>query len=274
MMYDRLVGREPASRRSTRHPRTSHPATLNSDTLVMSTLLRDLFPRTPRSRVTTPPNSRSTSTAQDSRDARSSSVETVEQILVLGTDGALRYQTIAESDRVMRGFDVSKFLPRRINQDECADVCSICLEDMQVGEDVTPLQCKHLFHSKCICTWLSSRVRQGFAGCCPNCNHQVCSPIFSETDANVASTGIHRSFPRIPVPTSSALQDPEPAMAIRRDSVEPARIVSRHGQLPRISTPRASPAELRATSRENETSGKSFMARLRFPLLRACRIVH
>ena len=38
--------------------------------------------------------------------------------------------------------------------------CAICLEAIQVGDTVCPLECKHTFHFDCTVTWLSSQLSQ------------------------------------------------------------------------------------------------------------------
>ena len=249
--------------------------------LQMSTLFRDSPPMTPRTRVPTPPNSRHESTHPNPRQPHAPSsvfIDGHEHLLVLGADGVLRYQKITENDRVMRGFDMEPFLPKSINQDSNADVCSICLEDIKVGDVVTPLKCKHSFHCACICKWLSSRVRQGFAGCCPNCNHQVCSPIF-ETDptSDSVNSGVHRYLPLPPLPTSAEPQNSATTRSTGREPVLPApSTVRRSPHLPTIE-PGASPSttQRRASSMEMlQTPKKSFMARLSFPLLRTFRSAH
>ena len=45
--------------------------------------------------------------------------------------------------------------------------CSVCMEDVSTGEEVTELPCKHWFHNACINHWLSSH------GTCPHCRESV-----------------------------------------------------------------------------------------------------
>ena len=72
---------------------------------------------------------------------------------------------------------LSSFLrEREVTQHEGEDVqCSICLADMHTGDDVTVLDCAHIFHPQCITSWLrrnnscplcrvlTSRIRTGNA---------------------------------------------------------------------------------------------------------------
>eukprot|EP00403_Amphidinium_massartii_P012927 CAMPEP_0178431806 /NCGR_PEP_ID=MMETSP0689_2-20121128/32052_1 /TAXON_ID=160604 /ORGANISM="Amphidinium massartii, Strain CS-259" /LENGTH=220 /DNA_ID=CAMNT_0020053759 /DNA_START=32 /DNA_END=694 /DNA_ORIENTATION=- len=51
-----------------------------------------------------------------------------------------------------------------IHRSELADgskeeTCVICLQELEVGEEVAQLQCCHLFHSKCLDMWVRSHKR-------------------------------------------------------------------------------------------------------------------
>ena len=35
--------------------------------------------------------------------------------------------------------------------------CVICLEEMKTGEELTIIQCSHIYHSKCIQTWSNKK---------------------------------------------------------------------------------------------------------------------
>ena len=52
--------------------------------------------------------------------------------------------------------------------------CSICLTDFNLKDKIISLECKHIFHVKCIRQWLSNGKK------CPNCN----STVVITTDAN------------------------------------------------------------------------------------------
>ena len=41
--------------------------------------------------------------------------------------------------------------------------CSICIKGFVKGEVIRMLNCKHIFHDKCIIPWFEKR------SCCPNC---------------------------------------------------------------------------------------------------------
>ena len=51
-----------------------------------------------------------------------------------------------------------------------ADVCSVCLEPMRLGDSVIELECRHSFHSKCLLPWLLR------SACCPMCKVVVRAP--------------------------------------------------------------------------------------------------
>ena len=43
--------------------------------------------------------------------------------------------------------------------------CVICLEEMKTGENLTVIQCSHIYHSKCIQTWAKKKR------ICPLCDY-------------------------------------------------------------------------------------------------------
>ena len=46
-------------------------------------------------------------------------------------------------------------------------ICSICLEDFEIGDVISELKCEHYFHKKCIKQWLNVN------NTCPNCRNNV-----------------------------------------------------------------------------------------------------
>lgn len=63
------------------------------------------------------------------------------------------------------------------------EVCTICLEAFQAGDELRALPCVHRFHSHCIESWVQSRVVAGCSllGCrCPNCNLPIRLPSTDE----------------------------------------------------------------------------------------------
>jgi hypothetical protein len=55
------------------------------------------------------------------------------------------------------------------DRDDCggANQCSICLEDLKAGDEVTRLPCKHGYHHACITEWLRNVSN------CPVCKAAV-----------------------------------------------------------------------------------------------------
>ncbi|KAF2472885.1 uncharacterized protein BDR25DRAFT_312764 [Lindgomyces ingoldianus] len=54
--------------------------------------------------------------------------------------------------------------------------CSICMEEVLIGEEVTELPCHHWFHHPCVAMWLSEHDT------CPHCRHGITKT--SENSAN------------------------------------------------------------------------------------------
>jgi hypothetical protein len=55
-----------------------------------------------------------------------------------------------------------------------AVVCSICLEQLQVGDVAFAPQCEHLFHMNCVEGWMKSLDSSGCISMkCPNCRLEV-----------------------------------------------------------------------------------------------------
>ena len=49
------------------------------------------------------------------------------------------------------------FNGERVEIEEETSTCSICLEDLVVGEEVAKVGCGHVFHTPCLATWLKQR---------------------------------------------------------------------------------------------------------------------
>jgi hypothetical protein len=52
---------------------------------------------------------------------------------------------------------------RTITEDDVRTTCNICLDTIEVGDEVRDLHCKHFFHRGCADTWLA------MSGTCPLC---------------------------------------------------------------------------------------------------------
>ena len=44
------------------------------------------------------------------------------------------------------------------NNDQDVDSCSICLLELEDGDRIADLRCKHCFHAECIAEWLKKKV--------------------------------------------------------------------------------------------------------------------
>ncbi|KAL6226369.1 hypothetical protein ACLB2K_000331 [Fragaria x ananassa] len=47
------------------------------------------------------------------------------------------------------------------------EVCAVCIEAMELGDEVRETPCKHTYHSRCIRQWLAHHSS------CPMCRHQL-----------------------------------------------------------------------------------------------------
>jgi E3 ubiquitin-protein ligase RNF115/126 len=70
--------------------------------------------------------------------------------------------------------------------------CSICMDEVNIGEEVTELPCKHWFHHMCVSAWLTEHDT------CPHCRQSIskhgdetnpASPPGGQTSAGAQSTG-------------------------------------------------------------------------------------
>ncbi|CAM9522296.1 unnamed protein product [Phaeothamnion confervicola] len=67
------------------------------------------------------------------------------------------------------------------------ETCTICLDDYREGHELCRLPCQHIFHARCVDTWLSNHAE------CPLCKHSLAAP----PDAAEASrAAAQRAAPR------------------------------------------------------------------------------
>jgi hypothetical protein len=63
------------------------------------------------------------------------------------------------------------------NPDMKDENCTICVSKYQIGENVTELNCKHIFHTECISEWVKYKSE------CPVCRQSI-DTIDERTDNN------------------------------------------------------------------------------------------
>ncbi|KAL9241146.1 hypothetical protein vseg_015288 [Gypsophila vaccaria] len=67
---------------------------------------------------------------------------------------------MSENDKYMKQLEcelIGMYLPTKthVHKDEDADVCSICLDELEEGSCVGVLDCTHEFHANCVKNWLA-----------------------------------------------------------------------------------------------------------------------
>ena len=106
-------------------------------------------------------------------------------------------------------------LPRRTVDEEMLGAehkaeCSICMDEVNIGEEVTMLPCKHWFHHPCVSAWLQEHDT------CPHCRKGITKDQGGDNTAQAASAqssgpqpGGSRSMPgAFESAGSSTFQDP------------------------------------------------------------------
>ncbi len=78
---------------------------------------------------------------------------------------------LLDLERVPYNELVPKFKQIKIGDKLIGQLCSICQENYKPKEYKRELNCKHIFHKKCIDKWLKSNLS------CPFCRHLISSKI-------------------------------------------------------------------------------------------------
>ncbi|KAF2109922.1 hypothetical protein BDV96DRAFT_229297 [Lophiotrema nucula] len=77
--------------------------------------------------------------------------------------------------------------------------CSICMDEVNIGEEVTELPCHHWFHHECISAWL------GEHDTCPHCRKSISKEGSANSNANAGASSPPNAF-STPNPGSSEEQ--------------------------------------------------------------------
>jgi len=114
-------------------------------------------------------------------------------------------------------------VPIAAEADSGDQMCSICTDEFELGEDIRLLPCNHMFHPACVDPWLLD-----ISGTCPLCRIDL-NPTTTNTEATEATDSA----------TTAALAPPLDPSSGRRARVYRALF----GERTAAATPRASPQE-------------------------------
>ncbi|KAI3862915.1 hypothetical protein MKW98_011954 [Papaver atlanticum] len=70
------------------------------------------------------------------------------------------------SNEELSGEDIRRHMNKIIVLDD-GEVCSVCLQDMNVDDHAAVLKCSHVFHEKCVEEWAERKPS------CPLCRHDI-----------------------------------------------------------------------------------------------------
>ncbi|KAF4358620.1 hypothetical protein F8388_021118 [Cannabis sativa] len=65
-------------------------------------------------------------------------------------------------------------------EEKTSNICSVCLENFKIGEDMTRLICGHVYHKSCVLEW-SHR-----SGQCPLCRKELLQPVISVAVSHIS----------------------------------------------------------------------------------------
>lgn len=83
--------------------------------------------------------------------------------------------------------DIDALPRKRVSEDmlgsEHKAECSICMDEVNIGEEVTELPCKHWFHHSCVSAWLLEHDT------CPHCRQGITKQPEGGSDAQASASG-------------------------------------------------------------------------------------
>jgi E3 ubiquitin-protein ligase RNF115/126 len=95
--------------------------------------------------------------------------------------------------------DIDALPRKKVSEDmlgpEHTAECSICMDEVNIGEEVTELPCKHWFHHQCVAAWLAEHDT------CPHCRKGITKR--SEGEANAQATTTDGQTSTVPQPSGS-----------------------------------------------------------------------
>ncbi|KAL3078140.1 hypothetical protein niasHT_033115 [Heterodera trifolii] len=95
------------------------------------------------------------------------------------SQNAVVVATPTQIQSALAAFQTITSIPYEANANEEENSCAICLDPIENGTMVKPLPCKHIFHNKCIYSWIKQHIT------CP-----ICRDALSMTNAvGVSSNG-------------------------------------------------------------------------------------
>src|SRR5436305_9045986 len=129
--------------------------------------------------------------------------------------------------------------------------CSVCMDDVKLGEEVTVLPCSHWFHGTCVSAWLSEHDT------CPICRKGITNaePYSSEPASGSASAPPQSSYPH----PYAALNRSNGGMSSRNVSTGPENVAPEGSRTNPIGVPESPIRErhLSAGRRSSRDNGGS-----------------
>ena len=133
--------------------------------------------------------------------------------------------------------------------DEGKAECSVCMDRVEVGDEVTMLPCKHWFHGECVGAWLSEHDT------CPHCRQSITPKEGNREEPRSPNQApLHSpSWPNASNAQNGAAQQPQSRSQSRSGSMPGA--YSTGVERPERDRPQTSGSQGRRASREDGGSG-------------------